>query len=697
MFTREEVELLEMIGVVNSDQVNKHNIKFTVGALESAYDSNWEQGIPSFLGHDHTKPIAWTFVKALYFEPGLVRTTNVTHIPETEKESIGIGEKINHYYTSKTDEFIKPYKDKLLKLCSTFLSASYKFYATDSAAIVDEGIVRRIFPEIFETDDKHGLVCLSKLNPVSPGIYEKNGLLLYASQYFRRSFSRLNTLNTPFLQRLQAIGTTDRVTTKIFLDPDMIGLAGSHYEVLEFQYWWGPKFTENLNDIPLGVTTHKTSEKQMFFNDIQSTEFWWYEQDGKKTLECEEVVVKPSFDLNTSNYGCRYVHSMISEATSTPFHLDGAIRRYDEDRIINRWDSDIKNAGKDTVYCKLWRLDGDITVSEWKELITHFYRDNTLIGEYFGGEDPQKSFQPEILENSDGNGLDLSNYSPSYMKKGDGVRVSISYGNLRNSKNNKREIISPHTFNEFIYIETDTIEIIKRLRKRGESIKISSNIKMIAYEDLVTNFPIITHKGRNAVTDANVTLEVILDLCESWKAKFDDRTISVNIAIEYEKKEILFSFAGQIEDILVLFKSNNMQFPNQESEMGSWCEKLAENLTEKFSKSNDDPKLHKILKKSGILYFDRVFLEKDYELYWDKGKNTVGVNLKIPKNEESLLANIMNGSLQLAPIYLVNKSKCSKCNREYKSCNCTKYSDNNIYEKMEDIKNLGIFWTRRKA
>ena len=75
--------MLEMIGVVNSDEVNKHNIKFTVGALESAYDSNWEQGVPSFLGHDHTKPIAWTLVKALYFEPGLVRTTNVTYVPET--------------------------------------------------------------------------------------------------------------------------------------------------------------------------------------------------------------------------------------------------------------------------------------------------------------------------------------------------------------------------------------------------------------------------------------------------------------------------------------------------------------------------------------------------------------------------------------------------------------------------------------
>ncbi|MED1675045.1 hypothetical protein, partial [Pallidibacillus thermolactis] len=105
--------MIKMLGVINSDEINKYNIKLTVGALESAYSENWQQGIPSLLGHDHTKPIAWTLVNGLHFEPGLVRTTSVTYIPETEKESKLIGNKINNFYVNKTTNFIKPYKNQL--------------------------------------------------------------------------------------------------------------------------------------------------------------------------------------------------------------------------------------------------------------------------------------------------------------------------------------------------------------------------------------------------------------------------------------------------------------------------------------------------------------------------------------------------------------------------------------------------------
>lgn len=47
----------------------------------------------------------------------------------------------------------------------------------------------------------------------------------------------------------------------------------------------------------------------------------------------------------------------------------------------------MNKAGRNTKYTKIWRIDNSIKISLWKELISHYYRDNTLIGEYFNGKD----------------------------------------------------------------------------------------------------------------------------------------------------------------------------------------------------------------------------------------------------------------------------------------------------------------------
>ena len=59
--------MIRLLGVINSDKVNKQNVKFTVSSLESAYRDTWNTGVPSFLNHDHEKPIAWSTIGA-HFE-----------------------------------------------------------------------------------------------------------------------------------------------------------------------------------------------------------------------------------------------------------------------------------------------------------------------------------------------------------------------------------------------------------------------------------------------------------------------------------------------------------------------------------------------------------------------------------------------------------------------------------------------------
>ena len=89
--------------------------------------------------------------------------------------------------------------------------------------------------------------------------------------------------------------------------------------------------------------------------------------------------------IGEDKYACRYVHSMIDEETKLPYHLDGAMRIYDEEAFLERIETDISKAGKNTEYVKLWRIDGEIDIVLWKELLNDFYRDNHQVGEYLLG------------------------------------------------------------------------------------------------------------------------------------------------------------------------------------------------------------------------------------------------------------------------------------------------------------------------
>lgn len=173
---------------------------------------------------------------------------------------------------------------------------------------------------------------------------------------------------------------------------DMVGLPGTERPEMEYQYIRGPYFNEDLKSIPEGVTCYENEHYDNLFSNIVETQFYWHKQDGTRTFECEELCDRENVsydDGNTMLWGCRYVHSMLNPNTGLPTHLDGAIRLYDEEQILDRLDksNDISKCGKNSQYVKLWRIDNDFSISIWKELISSFYRENSLIGEYLGGID----------------------------------------------------------------------------------------------------------------------------------------------------------------------------------------------------------------------------------------------------------------------------------------------------------------------
>ncbi|EAW2101272.1 hypothetical protein LGS88_002590, partial [Salmonella enterica] len=377
--------------ILNTDQINKYNYKFNLSALESSLKQAWDIGTPSFISHDYHRPYAWCKTLGLWVMPHQAALLGNMLIPSNQEEREWINLLCSDFISRKIQDVLINDKECLLsKIDKSFISEDAIIVRRECVSILDRNIARKVFPEIFSGNetDKHSLIPLENLNPIKPGVFEYKGLALFAHRFFRRSLSQFNNLNSPFLEGFQNLAENNELDLKIAIDPHSLGLIESYHTPIELDFWWGPRFNDDLNHIPLGVTLHKADEKEAFFSGISKTEFWWHRQDGIQSLECEEVREKPSYgfssERNEELYGCRYVHSMVNDEGKA-YHLDGAVRVYNEEQFINRLDLDIMKAGKNTEYYKLWRVDGTIEISLWKSLISNFYKDNHLIGEYFLG------------------------------------------------------------------------------------------------------------------------------------------------------------------------------------------------------------------------------------------------------------------------------------------------------------------------
>ncbi|MBK9039202.1 MAG: hypothetical protein IPL83_08580 [Bdellovibrionales bacterium] len=67
-----------------------------------------------------------------------------------------------------------------------------------------------------------------------------------------------------FLKVLQELSRNQKIHAKISLDPDMVGLP-SHLSTIELEYWWGPKFDDNLSKILQALQLYKANEQERLF------------------------------------------------------------------------------------------------------------------------------------------------------------------------------------------------------------------------------------------------------------------------------------------------------------------------------------------------------------------------------------------------------------------------------------------------
>jgi len=336
------------------------------------------------LNHDNSQILGYVQLNTLLFFKGITYQTIVHFICETEDEfryleELGKENSVKQVNEVKDDFII------LEKKLSKHLTNEYKKVPTSSVAIFDKDILLRVFPEL-KGDLKHNLVDIRLLKPEKYNHFSYKGYLVYPHCFLRRSQFLRNSFNEEFIILLKKMNEDSKLDIKIALDNSLIGLLGTEQKDIELQFWWGPKFSENLEEIHYGVSVHKMPEREKLFNRIDKTEFFWYKQDDVSVLEIEEIITyKIEYDEHEI-YPSRFIHSMLNEDYK-PIHIDGAIRGYTFEKYTERISSSIDKFGRDSIYRKLWRIDGELSIPAWKNLITQYYRDNMLIGEYFGGVD----------------------------------------------------------------------------------------------------------------------------------------------------------------------------------------------------------------------------------------------------------------------------------------------------------------------
>lgn len=525
---------------------------FPVKALESILEQGWNDPHPSNIGHDTHRPMGYSETLALHLQPSLARLIGRIWQAENEKDGAEVERLVQHIHAERIAEAAPEKCERLRGLLSGHLSADAVVRVPSCVAFQDDGLARRAFPAIFAKADKDGLIPLKNLEPVLPGVYKHGDLLLFAHQYFRRSLSRFNTLNEPFLERFQELAENKKLDLRIALDESLVGLAETLLRTIELQYWWGPKFTDELPQISLGVTKHGNTEFERVFNGVSRTEFWWYEQN-ERTFECEEVLEYPSLGISRGHFGCRFVHSIIDSKTDHSKHLDGAVRMYNEDAMLTRIDVDIMHAGRRSEYTKLWRVDEELDVPTWKALISDYFRDNHLVGEYFGGKEKNDAgTRPRTLQ-LDSTTASVVDFAPCTMARGDGVRIAISYHPIAASLSGKR-VIEPANELEGpdgsrSCVEECTVDLVKLLRRRGETIEWPANTIRVAFEDFVFGLPLIAHCESDAVDAAQRTQDAIAEYCVALSRNGDDRMLGYHLGVRFADRDVIFSFAGHVRDL----------------------------------------------------------------------------------------------------------------------------------------------------
>ncbi|MEM6838983.1 MAG: hypothetical protein AAF609_19280 [Cyanobacteria bacterium P01_C01_bin.120] len=286
----------------------------------------------------------------------------------------------------ETDEQRKRFA--LYCICSEVQRRYFSFRGAINQNL-DESEVLKIYPELASKIDKDGLLYIDSDFVLFDGGIQYKDHILHYHQLLRRGYT--SNPNFDFLGLFIAYYSYTRNSNqfRIGIDHRRIMSKEFYAQLIEMDGWRGLPFDKNKLDDRnyTGLTVVERNKNSLFEQtcSLDRTEFNWSYSDGIKTFEIEEI----SSDNYTFDqyYFNRYVHSERDIQLKAFRHLDGAVKVYLTDSYPSRKTSFMPREFKSYRKIKLWRIDGDINLEVWSNLISLFFKCNEMIIRYF---DPEK-------------------------------------------------------------------------------------------------------------------------------------------------------------------------------------------------------------------------------------------------------------------------------------------------------------------
>lgn len=688
-----------LTGIYITDDAAKDGTRFSIGALNDMVWQGSYGGVPNHMSHDMLRLVGWNIVKGLYISHERCSVFGDTMIPETDDEWKRISSCNRNYINKIIGEGISKYKDafsaEIDNACLTDNSGLWYYNAV--VQYIYEGVVEKAFPNLYAKIDDEGLLylddVLKEFDYIGQGVFghKKSKLGILIHPYFRRSFSELNNFNFGLLDLLFDVYHSGNKSVQIRIASNVVVYTPSWILSNEYDYWFGPKYNDDISNIKEGCTRHASSETDKAFNNVEFTDFIWQKKDGEYQFEMEEVVCTETRALGRDVYGCKYMHSFYNFQQGSFRHFDGAIRAYDIELMAERLEKPMDQMGHRAQYTKLFRMDGNISLNVWKSIVTKFMYCNPLIYEYFDAELPNDA---DATPEQSSAISPIAKYTPYPINKGDGVRLFVSYHPVENETAARRFA----TLDEFTTeegkidcMELAALEVKKALIRLGADIEIPKGFKYVVTEDYYNNIPMISHGDNDVDINVNLTLDAIRLLINQHVANGDDEIYTFCLSWNMNGRNVCLSFMGHVSDLKQWLDSFS-HLPVSSSEFRTWVEIQAKFVKEHGCDSQF-PADDKLVRSDGMLYFQHRCMQQDVDINNLKMEGDCLVAEVIINDENKELADLINTSLTFVPTMLLHDAICKDTGSSYFDDNRSSVFGEVSYIVDEKSTIGGLVWT----
>ena len=380
---------------------------------------------------------------------------------------------------------------------------------------------------------------------------------------------------------------------------------------------------------------------------------------------------------------------MVDTVSQKPIHLDGAIRAYTLEKMCKRIETTLDKTARDTIYTKIWRVDNLLSIASWKELITHYFRDNMLIGEYFGGKDEQLTSSSNPQAPTSTKEKQPNNYIPFHYPQKDFLSFSMSFQTKKfPAQDFDLQIIPLQSIivNNVEYPTVDymAIPLLKLLKKEKIKLDDDNNYAYISCHDNAHNLP---HFLCSNTIIAQKVLENIKLFLTAWNNHLDE-IISFTLEYPEEDRNIKLSFIGKKSNFIQYFNSNKFEtLPNSKEKLFQWCNNLYKFISKTYTKDETIDPLSVF--KNGDLFYRRKMLPSEKIDSYDIDSHRVSANIIVNKEELEIM---QSKNIGVVPINWYREIECNKCHSNYLDCDCILYIDTDVTYTIKDFKILGCVW-----